>query len=276
MKTCISLLISIAFAMHSSSLWAGGLYLEEFATPSMGVASAGAEAVCMDASTSFHNPAGMTRLKGNEFMLTGGVFMGTSEFDSDSSTTISGGDGVDAAGYSPFLGAFYSRSLSEDWKLGINLFSISGAALDYSESWPGRYQCQEVSITTLTLNPSIAYRVNDWLSVGGGVAVMYANLDFKLAIPPGGGGRAELDGDDFAVGFNLGAMFELSEQTRLGIIYWSKIEPEFDGDLKVRWSLPDRTLGSDTELTFPQFIRAGIYHDHAYPVISGINFSESG
>jgi len=245
-------------------LWAGGLYLEEFATPSMGVASAGAEAVCMDASTSFHNPAGMTRLNGNEFMLTGGLFMGTAEFDTDSSTTISGGDGGDAAGYAPFLGAFYARSLSEDWKLGINLFSISGAALDYGKSWAGRYQCQEVSITTLTLNPTIAYRVNDWLSVGGGVAVMYANLDLELAVPDilgvwGADGKAELDGDDVEIGFNLGAMFELSEQTRLGIIYWSKIEPEFDGDLKI--NPPGANVGSDTELTFPQFIRAGIYHD---------------
>ena len=67
----------IAFAANSGLLWAGGLYLQEFATPSMGVASAGAEAVCTDASTSFHNPAGMTRLKDNEFMLTGGLFAGT-------------------------------------------------------------------------------------------------------------------------------------------------------------------------------------------------------
>ncbi len=47
-----------------SSVGAGGLYLNEFATPSMGVAGAGAEAVANDASTNFafHNPAGMTRL----------------------------------------------------------------------------------------------------------------------------------------------------------------------------------------------------------------------
>ena len=41
---------------------AGGLYLNEFGTPSMGVAGAGASAVASDASTSFHNAAGMTRI----------------------------------------------------------------------------------------------------------------------------------------------------------------------------------------------------------------------
>jgi long-chain fatty acid transport protein len=48
---------------------AGGLYLNEFGTPSMGVAGAGATAVASDASTSFHNPAGMTRIKGRELRV---------------------------------------------------------------------------------------------------------------------------------------------------------------------------------------------------------------
>ena len=53
---------------------AGGLYLNEFGTPSMGVAGAGANAVASDASTSFHNPAGMTRIKGKELMGTDNKF----------------------------------------------------------------------------------------------------------------------------------------------------------------------------------------------------------
>ena len=52
---------------------AGGLYLNEFGTPSMGVAGAGTHVVASDASTSFHNAAGMRRIKGNELMGTGGL-----------------------------------------------------------------------------------------------------------------------------------------------------------------------------------------------------------
>ncbi len=257
-----ALLISVLVTVQA---FAGGLYLGEFATPSMGVASAGAEAVCMDASTSFHNPAGMTRLKGNEFMLSNGLLKGIIEFGPDSSTTTSGGDGGDAGGYAPLLSAFYARSLSEDWKFGISLASISAAALDYGDSWAGRYQCQDVTIMTLTLNPTIAYRVNDWLSVGGGVAVMYADLDLNIAVPnpnpSGPDGQAALDGDDVAFGANLAAMFELSERTRIGVTYWSKIEPEFSGDLELKGPLVGVSFGSDTDLTYPQFIRGGVYHE---------------
>ena len=52
---------------------AGGLYLNEFGTPSMGVAGAGTHAVASDASTSFHNAAEMRRIKGNELMGSGGL-----------------------------------------------------------------------------------------------------------------------------------------------------------------------------------------------------------
>jgi len=65
---------------------AGGLYINEFGTPSMGTAGAGTNAVASDASTSFHNPAGMTRIKGKELMGTGGLLYSTIKFDPDSDT----------------------------------------------------------------------------------------------------------------------------------------------------------------------------------------------
>jgi len=93
-RLLFAVLLYIALATFAVPLWAGGLYIQEFGTPSMGVASAGAEAVSMDASTAFHNPAGMTRLEGNELMLTGALLKSNTEFDPDSP----GGDGGDAGG----------------------------------------------------------------------------------------------------------------------------------------------------------------------------------
>lgn len=254
----LAVLISIALATYPGSVRAGGLYLQEFATPSMGVASAGAEAVCRDASTSWHNPAGMTRLEGNEFMLTTGLVKTNVKFDSDSP----GGDGGNAGGYAPLGAAFYTRSLSEDWKLGASLIVISGALLDYDDDWVGRYECQKTSIFTVTLTPSIAYRINDQWSIGGGVNLMYGELELDAAIPLPGGlpdGQASLDGDDVDVGFSLSALFEPSERTRLGVVYCSKVEPSFSGDLSIE--PVGLSIGTDLEMTFPQFVRVGIYHE---------------
>lgn len=213
---------SILLTFYGPAL-AGGLYLNEFGTPSMATAGAGANALANDASTSFHNPAGMTRLEGNQLMLTGGLLYADTKFDPDPATPISGGDGGDAGGPGPILGAFYTHSLSDDWKLGFSVISISAALLDYNDDWTGRYLVQEVSIFTISFAPTVAYRVNAWLSLGGGLMFMYGTLEQTIAgPPPNGTGQVEIDGDDTEVGFNLSAMAELSDRTRLGLIYASE------------------------------------------------------
>ncbi|MGD9185012.1 MAG: outer membrane protein transport protein [Desulfobacterales bacterium] len=239
---------------------AGGLYLNEFGTPSMGVAGAGANAVASDASTSFHNAAGMTRIKGTELMGTAGVLNSTVKFDPDADTPIPGGDGGDAGGPGPIIGGFYVHSLSDKWKLGASLITISGAILDYDDDWTGRYLNTDVNLLTMTFYPSVAYRVNNWLSLGGGPQLMYANLELKAkAPPPTGFGEVKIDGDDFAFGFGLGALFELSERTRFGVVYQSEIEPEFDGDVKV--SPPGLAVSTDTKITLARFVKVSGYHE---------------
>jgi long-chain fatty acid transport protein len=242
--------------------FAGGLWLSEFGTPSMGVADAGSGAVAADASTSLHNTAGMTRIKGKDLMATGGLIYSTVKFDPDDDTPISGGDGGDAGGLAPLLSAFYVHSLNDRWKLGGNIISLSGAVLDYDSGWTGRYLNTEVKLLTLTFYPSIAYRVNNWLSLGGGPQIMYANLEMKAkAPPPNGIGTVEIDGDDLAFGFGLGALFEVSERTRFGLVYQSKIEPEFDGDVKFSGPVINADAAVDTKITLARFIHLSGYHE---------------
>jgi long-chain fatty acid transport protein len=254
-----TLLTFLLFAIPDVSD-AGGLYLNEFGTPSMGVAGAGANAVASDASTSFHNAAGMTRIKGNELMGTAGLVYGIVEFDPDANTPIPGGDGGNAGGPGPIIGGFYVHSLSDKWKLGANLITITGAILDYDDGWTGRYLNTEVKLLSVTFYPSIAYRVNNWLSLGGGPQIMYADLEMKLkAPPPNGNGEVKIDGNDIAFGFGLGALFEFSEHTRFGVVYQSEIEPEFDGDVSI--DPPGIEVATDTKITLARFIKVSGYHE---------------
>ena len=228
----------------------------------MGVADAGSGAVAADASTSLHNTAGMTRIKGKDLMATGGLIYSTVKFDPDDDTPISGNNGGDAGGLAPLLSAFYVHSLNDRWKLGANIISLSGAVLDYDNGWTGRYLNTEVKLLTLTFYPSIAYRVNNWLSLGGGPQIMYANLEMKAkAPPPNGIGTVEIDGDDLAFGFGLGALFEVSERTRFGLVYQSEIEPEFDGDVKFSGPVINADAAVDTEITLARFIHLSGYHE---------------
>ncbi len=258
----ISAVIASFFILITTTALAGGLYLSEFGTPSMGTAGAGSQAVASDASTAWHTPAGMTRLKGKQLMLSGGALLATVKFDKDSDTPIDGGNGGEAGSAAPVLGQFYAHSLTDRLKLGASIMTITGTVLDYNDDWTGRYLNIETKLLTVTFNPTLAYRVTDWLSIGGGPQIMYADFEIKAkAPPPNGTGEVKIDGDDLAYGYNVSGLFELSEKTRFGIYYQSEIEPEFSGDLKFKGQASSANTSTDTEITLAQFIRTSIYHE---------------
>ena len=74
-------------------------------------------------------------------------------------------------------------SLVEAFKFGVALFAAAGAGLEYDPDWAGRYQAQTSTIAALSLSPTLAYRVNSWFSIGGGLNIMASALETKVAAP---------------------------------------------------------------------------------------------
>ncbi|MHC5083491.1 MAG: OmpP1/FadL family transporter [Planctomycetota bacterium] len=260
-KTAFLVCLISVFAF-SSELFAGGLYLNEFGTPSMGNAGAGASAEASDASTALHNPAGMTRLDRPQLMLAAGLGYSETRFDSDGGAGITGDDGGNAGGWIPILGTHYVHPINEDWRFGFSVVSLAGAALDYNNDWTGRYQNQEVTLMTVTAIPTLAYKVNDWLSVAAGPTIGYGTLDMDVAVDRPGllsDGKANIDGDDVDYGYTVSALVELSERTRFGIFYISEMEVDLDGDVKLDPS--GLSVGVDTTIPFAQLVRGSLYHD---------------
>jgi long-chain fatty acid transport protein len=273
---CRSLLLSVlCILVAAAPVQAGALWLYEEATPDMGVAGAGRQAAAQDASTATGNPAGMTRLDRSQVE---GGFLGIypeAKFKVQE-TDVSGG-GVGNAGYfSPAGTLYYVHSLSPDLKLGLGIGSYMGAGLDYGDSWAGRYYAEKVSLTTAAINPTVGYRVNPWLSIGGGVNIVYGDITAQTAINTvePGDGRLKYNTSDMGYGFTAGVLFEVSPQTRFGVTYISEVqlnfkdEPKFqnisgsgieallrasgvlDSDLKINWNLPQQVaLGVYQEVT---------------------------
>ena len=261
-----TVLLALAIALLSMGVateaMTGGLYVNEFGTSSMGVAGAGANARANDASTALHNPAGMTRLDDHQFM--GGLAAGFSEirFKSDPDTpSTSGGDGGDQGGFFPIVGSQYVHKLTDRFRLGMALTSISGSALDPGDEWVGRNEVTELTLLTITALPSVAFRATDWLSIGGGVGVTYGNLDFDLRSPLPSPLEPKIkieNADDFALTWTVGVLLEPDPRLRFGVVYQSKTELELNGDLKVRGaSLP----GIDLDIDLAQAVRMGVYWD---------------
>jgi long-chain fatty acid transport protein len=172
-----------AILLWAASATAGGLYVQELATPRNGTAQAGQAAYAYDAATAFYNPAGMSRIEKPRWLVGVQPFITDIEFDLKHTTTFDGGDGGQQGGIVPALAAYYVRPLNDRWALGASLGGISGGALNPDNDWAGRFYITDLSLMVLALNPVVSFRVNDWLSVGGGFAVNYGTLDMDLKLP---------------------------------------------------------------------------------------------
>ena len=256
---------------------AAGLWAYELGTPDMGTASAGRGALAQDASVALFNPAGMTKLDRSQlFSAVQGVWLNT-KFDAEQST-FGGGDGGNAGGFVPVGSLAYVYSVNPKLKLGIGAASYFGAGLDYDNDWAGRYYVQKAEFLTFGITPGIGYRINNWLSLGGGVTILYADLEQKTAInnqlTDGAGfpdGQIKVDDDDVGYGFNLGALIEPREGTRFSITYRSDVEvkfnvqPEISGlgpNLKALLDLIGVTNEKlDLEMELPQEVLVSGYYD---------------
>jgi long-chain fatty acid transport protein len=228
---------------------AGGLILYEIGTADVGLGSAGYNARAQDASTVFTNPAGMTRLEGTQFLGAGQIDYGRAKFSigSGTSPTLGTGDGGNAFGsdgWFPGGGGFFSYSVSHALKLGFAMTGNFGVPLQYDDNWAGRYYVQEATMLGLSLLPSIAYKVTDKLSLGGGVNAMWGKYKNQVAINipdalrPGGivpirraDTDAELNMEDntWGWGVNLGLLYEFTRGTRIGFTWNSQVNLDFSG-----------------------------------------------
>jgi len=232
----VVLLPAVILIFTAASVHAGGLWLYEEATPDMGVGGAGRQAAGFDASTASGNPAAMTRLDRSQME---GGFLGLyvdSKFDVKNATYGDNGGG-NAGYFSPVPTLYYVHSVSPDLKLGIGVGSYFGLGLNYSNEWAGKYYVQSASFTTAAINPTIGYKIADWLSVGGGVSVVQGKLTERVAVNTllePGDGRLKYDASDVGYGYNLGVLFELSPQTRVGVTYVSQVNLDFKDDLRFK------------------------------------------
>ncbi len=261
--------------LYITSARAGGLWLYEQPTPDMGTAAAGRAALAKDAATAAGNPAGMTRLERSQ-LVTGFLAIDvTAKFDADSSTTFSGGNGGDAGYFSPGLGLSYVYSLTEDLKLGLVVGSYFGLGLDYGDGWAGRYYTQDGEFLTAGINPVVAYRICEWLSIGGGFNVILSKFGAKVAInnllPGLYDGRLKYEDEDVGYGGNAGVLVEPREGTRFGITWRSEVNFHFKDRPDIHGLGPllsEALLKSDfkgdklkIDMTLPQGVMFSAYHD---------------
>jgi len=178
----VALLYLTAVAVLPGRVLAAGFFLSEIGTSDVGLASAGYASRAQDASTVFTNPAGMTRLDDSQLLVGIQPNYGHEVFSPNGHTTKAGTDGGNALVPLPTGSFFYVYSLTPKLKLGIVDVTYFGGALEYNLNSVGRYYLQGATLLGNSILPSIAYRINKWLSVGAGFNIMIGYTKEKVAI----------------------------------------------------------------------------------------------
>lgn len=246
-KMTLRTLPALVLVAFSGAASAAAFQLWEQNASGLSTANAGSAAVADNASTVFFNPAGMTQLGG--FQFSAGIVGVAPSFqfknDGSSGALGSGGDGGNAGGWAAVPNAYFTAQLAPRWYFGFGVSAPFGLATKYDDDqWIGRYQAVKSEIKTINYNPSIAYKLNDTVSLGFGIN--YQTVDAEMTNFVGPSTYYRLKGDDSAWGWNAGAMFTLSPAMRVGISYRSAIDYTLEGTRSVGAS--SRSATADLKL----------------------------
>ncbi|HMN45091.1 MAG TPA: outer membrane protein transport protein [Povalibacter sp.] len=260
----IRLAVASALMLASSQSLASGFALLEQSASRLGTAFSGTAAAADDATTLFYNAAGMLKLDQAQIGVVASGIGISSRFDDEGSLPALGQtlgtEGGDAGSFQGVPALYVVVPFNEDIAAGFAFNVPFGLTLEYDDDWIGRFQALKSEIKTYNFNPSLAFRLNDHVSLGFGLSYqrMQAELtnavNYTAAIAavspalvplnPGLQGGLVVRGDDSAWGFNAGVLLEFTPRTRLGLSYRSSIAYEVDGTVNFSPPTPTNPAGA--------------------------------
>ncbi len=271
--TWLKTALAVAVGALSSQAMAAGFALNEQSISGMGTSFAGRSSSADDATTLFGNPAGMSRLKREEVSFGMAAIHAKTDIKDTSATTaigtpVSGSNDGDMVPFTAVPMGYYVKPIDDKWAVGVGLYVPFGMITDYERGYQGRYHGDYSEVRVITVQPTISYRFNEKLSVGFGPTLNRIDGELQSATFLGTGipdGRVSVKGDDTAVGFNAGILYEFTPHTRMGLTYRSKVEYTLEGNTELKEGFGLTQLGgkydASLDLTTPESIDVSVTHE---------------
>lgn len=257
-------LTALGTVLLAANAQAAGFHLREQSAAAQGNAFAGATAGAENNSYAYFNVAGLTRQQGTQFNI-GGTYIAPKaraenvKYIDNSGNTQRGSDinNIVHAAVAPNMN--YSHQLDDKTFLGVSLNVPYGMVTKYDKDWAGSDHGITSKVTAVTVTPMAAYKATDKLSIGAGVQLQY----MKAKLTNTGGNHAmhtRLEGDTFDIGYQLGALYELNENTRLGLGYRSEVKHKLKGEIEATFPIPLYNQDISARLTTPAMASIGLFH----------------
>lgn len=294
-KTLVISLGGLSAAMMLTPTFGSGFALNEQSASGLGNAFAGGAAIAEDATTVYFNPAGMSRISGDELAVGANLIMIKAAFSNNGSINATDDQPLsgrnDTSKVDDFVPNVYyvtDFAKASGWKFGVGLNVPFGLRTDYEDDWIGRYHAVHSDLKTLNVNPSASYEFSDKLAVGAGVSIQYLEVELTSAVDFAGicsaqlpvstcrsqitsDGFASVTGKSWAYGWNLGMLYTMSETTRFGMAYRSQLKHDIDGN--VDFTVPGgaqfltstgyfRDTAAEASVTLPASASISAYHEY--------------
>lgn len=212
-----------------------------------------------DASTIFYNPAGLSKLEGTNFSINANIVAPSVKYSNASANYPVGSPSAVSGQTSgkitkdvvavPHL--YASHQLNDKFTLGLGIYMPFASETEYQHDSVLRYNVNKLGLTSIAFNPTLSYKINENHSIAAGIVGQYSSAELRqyanlgrLALQPNGvfESYAEVEGDDWGFGFNLGYLWDVNDDVRLGVSYRSKVDHTLSGSAE--WKVPSAIAGA--------------------------------
>ncbi|ENI8057278.1 outer membrane protein transport protein [Vibrio vulnificus] len=252
-------LLAMTVALASGQTMAAGFQLNAQSATGIGRAFAGDAVIADNAAVMARNPAAMALF--DEKALSLGFESITSMIevkDVTYSGTFTGPQDVantdDVGGTSIAPNIHFIMPVNDKFAWGVNAYSNFGTKTEFSDDYVAAEYGGLTDVKSFNFGLAGSYRLNEQWSFGAGLDLIYGQGTMKRVagkgfpgtpvgpVPVAGTPLLDVDkADGWAVGFNVGAVYELDENNRFGLSYRysPKFEAEDDKGQKITLPLPD-------------------------------------
>jgi len=209
-------------------------------------------------STIFFNPALMNKLDGTQVEIGTTLLFPERKFESDATGRT----------YETKYDVFYpstfylTHQFNAAVSAGLGFFNPFGLGTDWGDTWEGRYIATNSEMKTYNINPVFSVKVMPRLYLAAGLDILHldATLESKINSGMGFDIGQKFDGDGTGIGYNLGLLYDITDDIALGVAYRSEIKVNVDGRGKFNPQIPGMLENSsgDADITLPQQLFAGI------------------
>lgn len=244
-------LVSIAAITAANTSYAGSFALKERSAKAQGVSFAGATAGSGGLQSMGFNPAAITMVDEGT-MLSGGLSL----IDPIAEGTVTAtGQEVDPSIFAVVTNGYVSHRLDPDLWIGLSVFTPFGLATKYRGDFNGQGDGVTSQLQTVQISPTLGIEPFDGVSFALSANILYANARLTSAV-------VNLDGSQIAGGFTVGAMFEPTDSTTIGIAYDHGYDLTLRGDGVFRVGpLAGAVLPAEASASLPGTISAGIVQE---------------